>query len=148
MLTCSRLERQEQTVWMSFFYEPIFLLILTTLSPLSPPSPKHFFESFSAPSSAPPTLSNFSLYSLREILISQGFQRDFHEDCSQMKALAMLRLSQAAQGKGARNCVGNRVGMREIGGFVDCGAGNIGLPDSHERGKNGDCVSGARHFWG
>ena len=37
----------------------------------------------------------------------------------------MLRLSQAAQGKGARNCVGNRVGMREIGGFADCGAGKF-----------------------
>ena len=35
-----------------------------------------------------------------------------------------------------------------IGGFVDCGAGNLGLPDSLFRGKNGDCVSGVRHFWG
>ena len=63
-----------------------------------------------------------------------------------MKALAMLRLSQAAQGKGARNCVGNRVGTREIGGFVNFGARNLKLSNSIFGEKSGDCVSGTRHF--
>ena len=98
---------------------------MTTPNLLSPPSLQHFLESFAGPLFTPPTLSNFSLHFLLEILISQGFQQDFREDCSKTKALAMLRLSQAAQGKGARNCVGNRVGMREIGGFADCGAGKF-----------------------
>ena len=49
-------------------------------------------------------------------------------------------------GKGARNCVGNRVGTREIGGFVNFGARNLKLSNSIFGEKSGDCVSGTRHF--